>query len=230
MSQYLILPLNKAQLTAGYKNTAYRAKFGFVHYGMDLSNNPTDDRTLWAMGEGTVKAAGYDNVYGNVVVVVYPDVYIPSTKKTQDLTVRLYHMASIVVKVGQKVTTATKLGVMGNTGKYTTGAHVHVEIDTDTNMPTYAPGLAGNSNIIKKGVDTTLSPSKVLYIKPTAPDKQTLEYAAGVYADRSEANLPVYPENTKQYKVEAGPMSKEMADELVKQIKSTVYQCKIVEV
>lgn len=230
MPQYLILPLNKAQLTAGYKNDAYHKKFGFHHYGIDLSNGANDDRTLWAMGKGTVKACGYDNIFGNTVVIVYPEVYIQATGKVQDLTVRLYHMASVAVKVGQQVTTATKLGIMGNTGKYSTGAHVHVEIDTDTNMPTYAPGLAGNSNIIKKGVDTTLSPSQVLYIKPTAPDKQTLEYAAGVYADRSEANLPVYPENVKQYKVEVGPMSKELADELVKQIKSTVYQCKIVEV
>ena len=168
--QYLILPLNKAQLTAGYKNPSYKNKFGFRHYGIDLSNDANDDRTLWAMGAGVVKAVGLDNIFGNVVVVVYKDVYIHATGKTQDLTVRLYHMASTSVKVGQTVTTATKLGVMGNTGKYTTGPHVHVEIDTDVKMPTYAPGLAGNSNIIKKGIDTTLSPADVLHIQPTTPD------------------------------------------------------------
>lgn len=207
--QYLILPLNKAQLTAGYKNPSYKNKFGFRHYGIDLSNDANDDRTLWAMGTGVVKAVGLDNVFGNVVVVVYKNCYIHATGKTQDLTVRLYHMASTSVKVGQTVTTATKLGVMGNTGKYTTGAHVHVEIDTDTQMPTYAPGLAGNSNIIKKGVDTTLSPSDVLYIKPTAPDKQTLVFAAGKYADRDEADLPIYPEgDSGKYIIEVGPLTK----------------------
>ena len=207
MSQKLILPLNKAQLTAGYKNANYKTKFGFTHYGIDLSNGVLDNRTLWAMGNGTVKACGYDNIFGNTVVIVYPDVYIPATGKTQDLTVRLYHMKSIAVKVGQAVTTATKLGVMGNTGQYSTGAHVHVEIDTDVEMPTYAPGLKASSNIIKKGIDTTLSPSDVLYLKPTAPDKQTLVFKAGVYADQKEAQLPTYPEEERFF-LEVGPMSK----------------------
>lgn len=229
MSQYLILPLNKAQLTAGYKNTAYRAKFGFIHYGMDLSNDPTDDRTIWAMGNGTVKAVGYDNLYGNVVVVVYPDVYIHKTNRQQDVTVRLYHLASTSVRVGQKVTTATKLGVMGSTGQYSTGPHVHIEIDTDVKMPTYAPGLSKSSNIIKKGVDTTLRPADVLYIKPSKPDNQTLTFAAGNYADRSEADLPEHP-GDKKYMVYVGPMTKAFADQLVKQIDSPTYQCKVVEV
>lgn len=189
MPQFLLLPLNKAQLTAGYKNAQYKKKFGFTHFGIDLSNSPSDDRTLWGMGEGIVKACGYDNIFGNVVVIVYKEVYMPYTKKVQDVTVRLYHMASIFVKEGQKVTTATKLGIMGNTGKYSTGAHVHVEIDSDTKMPEYAPGLAKSSNIIKKGVDTTIKPSNVLYIKPNAPDNQTLVFAAGNYANIEEANM-----------------------------------------
>lgn len=192
MSQKLILPLNKAQLTAGYKNPAYRKKFGFKHYGIDLSNGPADDRTLWGMGAGTVAACGYDTIFGNTVVMTYPDVLIPATGKVQDLTVRLYHLASIAVKPGQKITTATKLGIMGNTGKYSTGAHVHVEIDQDAKMPTYAPGLSRSSNIIKKGIDTTLRPSDVLYIKPSPPDKQSLSFAAGIYAEVKEAKLPVW--------------------------------------
>lgn len=189
MAQFLLIPLNKAQLTAGYKNAQYKKKFGFTHYGIDLSNSPGDDRTLWGMGEGIVKACGYDNIYGNTVVIVYKNVFNYSTNRIQDVTVRLYHMASISVRVGQKVTTATKLGVMGNTGKYTTGAHVHVEIDSDTRMPEYAPGLSKSSNIIKKGVDTTIKPSDVLYIKPNKPDNQTLVFAAGNFASREEANL-----------------------------------------
>lgn len=225
--QYLILPLNKAQLTAGYKNAQYKQKFGFTHYGCDLSNGANDDRTLWAMGEGTVKAAGFDNIFGNTVVVVYPDCYIHGTGKTQDLTVRLYHMASVAVKAGQKVTTATKLGVMGNTGKYTTGPHVHVEIDTDTQMPTYAPGLGGNSNIIKKGVDTTLKPADVLYIKPTAPDKQSLTFAAGVYATKAESELPTYPEG-QRYMIEVGPLTKAEVEVVKKEL--TGYAVEVKEV
>lgn len=229
MSQILIIPLNKAQLTAGYKNANYRKKFGFTHYGFDLSNGANDDRTLWGMGDGVVKAVGFDKVFGNVVVMVYEDVLIPGTQKVQDLTVRLYHLASTAVVVGQKITTATKLGVMGNTGQYSTGPHVHVEIDTDTNMPTYAPGLSKSSNIIKKCVDSTLSPAKVLAYKASPPDKQTIEFAAGVYADRAEAQLPEYSAVSTQFKVEAGPMSKELAEALAKQIKAPGYSVAVKE-
>ena len=76
-------------------------------------------------------------------------------------------------------------------------------------MPAYAPGVAGNANIIKKGIDTTLSPSDVLYIKPTTPDKQTLTLAAGKYADQDEADLPIYPAGDNgKYIIAAGPLLK----------------------
>lgn len=35
--------------------------------------------------------------------------------------------------MGQKITKDTVLGTMGNTGIYSTGVHLHLEIDTDTN-------------------------------------------------------------------------------------------------
>jgi len=224
MAQYLTLPLNKAQLTAGYKNAAYRQKFGFSHFGMDLSNSPSDARTLWGMGNGTVKAAGYDNIFGNAVVVVYPDCYNRKTKKAQDLTVRLYHLASVAVKTGQPVTPSTKLGVMGNTGKYSTGVHVHVEIDRDTDMPTHVPGLAKSSNILKKGIDTTYDPAGILYLGKG----QTLTYGAGQYGKTSDINLPAAP-SAQTYMVEAGPMTRQLADMLAGQIKSSAYKVKVVE-
>ena len=226
MPQHLILPLNQAQLTAGYKNAQYKTKFGFSHFGIDLSNGAGDDRTLWAMGEGTVRAAGLDSIFGNTVVITYPAVYVHRTGKIQDLTVRLYHLDSVAVKAGQPVTTATRIGVMGNTGKYTTGPHVHVEIDTDVKMPTYAPGLAGNSNIIKRGIDTTLRPSDVLYVKPTAPDKQSITFAAGTYADPTEADLPLYPEG-ERYLLQVGPLEADAVAEVKARLQGyTVRLCR----
>lgn len=35
--------------------------------------------------------------------------------------------------MGQKITKDTVLGTMGNTGIYSTGVHLYLEIDTDTN-------------------------------------------------------------------------------------------------
>ena len=56
------------------------------------------------------------------------------------------------------------IGVMGNTGKYTSGPHLHITLDTDTTHPCYEPGIAKSGEIIKKGVDTTIDPADVLYI------------------------------------------------------------------
>lgn len=177
--QKLILPLDNCQMTAGYKNEAYRKEFGFAHYGMDLSFVGSSDRTLKAMGDGLVKLAGKDNIYGNIVVVVYQDVVLSGSSEQKDLTVRLYHMESVSVKAGQTVKKGDKLGIMGNTGKYTTGTHVHVEIDTDTQYYNYGPGLAGDSNLIKAGVDTTLNPQDVLFIG----GGQTYRFGAGKYGE-----------------------------------------------
>ena len=85
---------------------------------------------------------------------------------------------------------------MGNTGQYSTGVHCHIEIDTDTKYYDYVPGLAGDTNMLKKGVDSTINPIGVLFIKPTAPQNQVLTYAAGDYAKQSDVNLPMHPLNS----------------------------------
>lgn len=170
--QKLILPLNDCQVLCGYKNEAYRKAWGFAHYGMDLY-----DPSLihWAMGDGEVLAAGNDSIFGNCVVILYKDVYIHTTGETRDLIARCHHMADLpLVKAGDKVTTKTRLGTIGTTGKYSSGVHLHVEFDTDTKHPMFVPGLSGNTSMFKKGIDTTIDPAGVLYVKPTAPDNQSV--------------------------------------------------------
>lgn len=169
--QKLILPLNDCQVLCGYKNEAYRKAWGFAHYGMDLY-----DPSLihWAMGDGEVIAAGTDSIFGNCVVVLYKDVYIHATGETRDLIARCYHMADVpLVKEGDKVTTKTRIGTIGTTGKYSSGVHLHVEFDTDTAHPMFVPGLNGSTSMFNRGIDTTIDPVGVLYVKPTSPDNQT---------------------------------------------------------
>ena len=38
MAQKLILPINQARITAGYKNANYRKQFGYTHYGIDMTD------------------------------------------------------------------------------------------------------------------------------------------------------------------------------------------------
>lgn len=172
MSQKLILPLNNCQVLCGYKNEAYRKAWGFAHYGMDLYD---PSLVHWAMGDGEVIAAGNDSIFGNCVVVLYKDVYIHATGQTKDLIARCYHMADVpLVKKGDKVTTKTRLGTIGTTGKYSSGVHLHVEFDTDTKHPMFVPGLNGSTSMFNRGIDTTIDPAGVLYVKASASDNQSV--------------------------------------------------------
>ncbi|MEH6964501.1 M23 family metallopeptidase [Priestia megaterium] len=191
-SQKLIQPINNARITAGYLNTKYQQKFGFKHYGWDLVS-ATSNRTVWASGKGKVLATGYDNILGNTIIVKYPQAYIHSTKSTKDIVIRYNHLASIKVAKGQSVTKDTSLGIYGNTGKYSTGAHLHFEIDTDTVNYQYSPTLGSSSNIIKAGTaSTVLSPKSVLYTKNSAPDNQQIWILGDGYQSSTEDNLPIF--------------------------------------
>ena len=110
---------------------------------------------------------------GNVVVIRYNNCQLKNGT-TKDLIQRLYHLDRIDVVKGQSITKDTRVGLYGNTGKYTTGAHLHVEFDTDVNYPTYSPTLSSSSNIIKAGTDSTLNPAQVMYVKNSAPDYQSV--------------------------------------------------------
>lgn len=184
--QKLILPVNNAKVTAGFKNDQYRKKYGYIHYGHDIISTKQDNLTIYACGKGTVKAAGKDKVLGNVVVIQYNQVYNENTKKAQNVIVRCYHMQSVNVKAGQAVTKDTKIGVMGNLGKLCDGVHLHLEIDSDIYYPCYSPTLGTSSNIIKKGTDTVINPAYILHVKTTKPDSQTIDYAADNYVSESD--------------------------------------------
>ena len=171
-TQKLILPINKMRVTAGYKNSNYQQQFGFRHYGTDLTST-NSDRTVWGSGVGTVLLAGYDNVLGNVLVIRYDNCQL-TTGATKNLIQRIFHLDRIDVKQGQSITKDTRIGLYGNTGKYTTGPHLHVEFDTDTSYPSYSPTISTSSNIIKAGTDSTVRPAEVMYVKNSAPDYQTV--------------------------------------------------------
>lgn len=195
--QKLILPLNNCQVLCGYKNEAYRKAWGRPHYGQDHWSSK--DKTVWAMGSGEVMAAGFDNVYGGTAVVLYKSVYL-RTGGAIDLVARCYHMSAVYVKAGQAVTTATKIGLMGNTGQYTSGEHLHVEFDTDTAHPMFVPGLSGSTSMFNRGIDTTIDPAGVLYVKASAPDNQSVSpnesYLSRGFISEQDYAFPTLEEST----------------------------------
>lgn len=172
-NQKLILPINKARITAGYKNEQYKKEFGFRHFGMDMTDKDRKDYTVWGCGVGEVLEAGYDDKTGYTLVIRYNNCIL-ADGKVCDVIQRAWHFDKLLVRKGDKITKDTKLGYYGDTGTYSSGKHLHIEFDKDCKFPTYSPSFAGHTTIIKAGSDSTLHPTNVLYVKDTRPDYQSV--------------------------------------------------------
>lgn len=99
----------------GYISSKKGPRWGRQHKGIDIAQ--PDGFDILAADHGVVKAAGPDGTFGNRVIVDHNNGYET-----------IYaHLASIDVKVGEKVPQGTKLGVMGTTGR-STGIHLHFEV------------------------------------------------------------------------------------------------------
>ena len=170
--QQLILPIKSTEITADYKNEMYRKSWGFHHYGWDLIDKNKSDRSVTALGNGMVIAAGLDGSntsqrLGYCIVIVYCDVKLLDGS-IKDIVCRMFHFASINCKAGDAINKNIVIGQYGSTGAYSSGPHLHIEFDTDTKYPQYAFGISGSGNIIKKGnVDSTIDPKNVLCIGPS---------------------------------------------------------------
>lgn len=87
------------------------------HYGTDYGTNGKK-LTQYAIEEGSVLSCGTASDGAKFVWVSYPRLGVKMLH---------YHLDSIKVKTGQKVTADTALGTTGKTGK-STGVHLHLGI------------------------------------------------------------------------------------------------------
>lgn len=137
---------------------------------------------MFASGTGTVIAAGADNLLGNVIIVRYDDAVNHKTGKMLSVIARYYHLSKILVSPGAAVNSDTKLALYGNTGKYSAGAHLHIEFDSNVASPRTSKTLGGNSNIILASPnDTTIDPFELLYCKISTPDNQEIKVDQSKY-------------------------------------------------
>lgn len=103
------------------------------HTGQDIA-------TLWgtpvvAAASGTVIFAGWQNGYGQLVVIDHGN----------GLTSRYGHLSGIDVEVGQQIARGEQVGRVGSTGR-STGPHLHYEIrinDEPVDPLQYLPGGIG---------------------------------------------------------------------------------------
>lgn len=183
MIEKAILPLNNARITAGYKNPTYHKAMGFQHFGIDMADLKRKDLSVYAPFKMKVAFVGNDTLMGGTIIAVSEnliDVHYGPKKGAHRLVVRMAHLAKVYVKVGDVVVPENaKIADYGSTGRYGGSPHLHIELDTDIDYPTYSPTLSRSSNIWKKGTDSTLNPMDVFKVDSEGERgyKQTLAHA-----------------------------------------------------
>ena len=117
LGELFITPLvGNYRLTSayGYRADPFTGVRSF-HTGIDLAINT--GTPIKASMEGKIATAGWNNVYGNYVIITHSNGY-----RT------LYaHMQKYIVATGQKVNQGETIGYVGSTG-YSTGPHLHFSV------------------------------------------------------------------------------------------------------
>jgi lipoprotein NlpD len=86
------------------------------HYGIDLTSAPKEN--VVAVLDGTVVNTGFDPNYGNVITIQHKNDFISIYK----------HNEILLKEIGDRVVTGEAIAIVGNTGKLSTGLHLHFEL------------------------------------------------------------------------------------------------------
>lgn len=108
------LPLKDIHINSpfGMRRDPMNRRKGRMHYGLDLKAKYED---VYSMLPGTVTAAGTSTACGNYITIDYGI-----------CTCSFLHLSKIDVVSGQHVSAGQKIAISGNTGKRTTGPHLHI--------------------------------------------------------------------------------------------------------
>lgn len=179
----------------GRKGTAWKSG---VHQGIDLVG--ITNKKVYSICNGVVERAGYDKGgFGN---------YVRIKEDGTENRIYLAHLEKIYVKVGQKVTYTTVVGLMGATGN-ATGPHTHVEIRkfqngvaiSKLNPATYMgiPNKVGTYNSANYQIKTISKPAEQTQVLKTLARNTNLREEPNT---KSKATL--YLTNTTLYVLQAG--------------------------
>ena len=167
---FLASPMEFSRITSGFSMRMHPIhKTWRKHKGVDYAA-PTGT-PVRVVGDGIVEFAGWQNGYGNVVVV----------KHNNNRSTLYAHLSRIHVKRGQRVEQGTHIGAVGATG-WATGPHLHFEVKVN--------GVQHNPLTIAKSSETVeLAPqSKARFAALARSFKAQLEAAevmarTGAYAE-----------------------------------------------
>lgn len=111
-----------AKPALGTMTSPFGPRWGTFHNGIDIAN--AIGTPILAVLDGTVIDSGPASGFGNWIRV-----------KHDDGTITVYgHMATLDVKVGDKVTAGQKIAGMGSEG-FSTGSHLHFEVHPNGGGP-----------------------------------------------------------------------------------------------
>ena len=86
------------------------------HFGIDLTSAPKEN--VIAVLDGTVIYTGFDPNYGNVIAIQHKNDFI-SVYKHNDILLK---------EISDRVVAGEAIAIVGNTGKLSTGLHLHFEL------------------------------------------------------------------------------------------------------
>jgi murein DD-endopeptidase MepM/ murein hydrolase activator NlpD len=109
LSNVLFFSPVKGLITGSFKPSDY-------HYGTDVVAAPNE--VVKAVLEGTVIMATWTLETGNVIQIQHEN----------DLVSVYKHNAELLKRVGDRVTAGEPIAIIGNSGEFTTGPHLHFEL------------------------------------------------------------------------------------------------------
>lgn len=115
----LKLPLKNIYITQlfGLNLVGFYKTLGMKgHNGIDFRGRT--GYPIYSAHKGLIIEASEDSGGGKQVIIA-------STVKGRGYKTVYYHLSEILVKKGDEVESGFKIGLVGNTGKYTTGTHLH---------------------------------------------------------------------------------------------------------
>lgn len=176
--QKLIMPVNQATISASFKNENYKNRFGFEHYGVDMYGSIA----IYSPGNGIVLSTGTDAMYGNYVTAYFP--YCWPTDLP--FIFNFFHLSKISVGKGVVLDKDVVLGLMGQTGTYATGVHLHTEayyMDYPTKK-NFSP--FPSKRFHKLPVERMVNPLSILFTKTSAPDNQSIKFTQDDYCNQED--------------------------------------------
>ena len=183
----------KFKLTCEYGKKGNLWKSG-IHGGTDLVGIDSDK--VYSICNGVVERAGYDKGgFGN---------YVRIKEDGSENRIYLAHLAKIYVKVGQRVSYTTVVGLMGSTGN-STGKHTHVEIREFNNGQAVRKLNASNYMGIPNVVGTYNSADYQIKTSTSSNELRTLARNTNL-RDKPTTNSSavLYLANTTLYVLEKG--------------------------